>query len=75
LTVYGKRRELERLLSIKETNSSQLAEKHFDAFLAVMCVYYPEKVEAFKKLRALIFWHIIGGDPLTELYWQKLREL
>src|SRR5450756_2892828 len=33
------RRKLERLLAIRETATSKLAEIHFDAFLAVMCIY------------------------------------
>lgn len=47
----------------------------FDEFVARIGIFYPDKKDKIEKLRALILWHIIGDEELTEAYWKKLREI
>ncbi len=50
------------------------AVKIFEEFVARMSVYYPEKKEKLKELRALILWRILNEEDLPDAYYEKLKK-
>ena len=68
-------RRLDALLTQAEENSADHVARIFDEFKARIGVFYPEKIPKIEKLRALILWHILWDEDLTDVYWEKLKEL
>ena len=68
-------RRLDLILTQAQTNSDDMVSLIFDEFVARIGIFYPDKKDKIEKLRALILWHIIGDEELTEAYWKKLREI
>lgn len=68
-------RRLDALVTQAEQNSGDQVSQIFEEFKARIRVFYPEKIQKIEKLRALILWHILWDEHLTDTYWEKLKEL
>lgn len=68
-------RRLELILDIAEQTRYDRAEEEFEHFMSTITKLYPEKAAQIEKLRALILWHILDEQELTDNYYEKLKEL
>ena len=68
-------RRLELILDIAEQSRYDRAEEEFNRFMDTINKLYPEKAAQIEKLRALILWHILDEQELTDHYYEKLKEL
>lgn len=67
--------KLDRLVTIADLAEEEMADRLFNEFLVRMELYYPDKIEKLKTLRALILYRIICGEELPEKYYKILEKL
>ena len=67
--------QLDLILDIATQTRYDRVEEEFNRFMDTINKLYPEKAHKIEKLRALILWHILDEQELTDYYYEKLKEL
>jgi hypothetical protein len=68
-------KKLEDMMIIAQQSKDEWAEKIFEEFIIRMNLFFPDKTEKLRRIRQLVIWQILGGEELTEAYYESLKKM